>query len=125
MTQFACLKRVILSIYFYDLKRENRAFFDAWWQFITTLSYVSSMVVSSLIHTLLFLFDIKHHYLFSIGPFILAFLFQVATNEYRNTQFFDFVIKSQEELQPVSRWMLYCWFIVVLTLFVLSFALVV
>jgi hypothetical protein len=106
------IKRVILSLYFYEKKYESRRFFDAWWQFSHSLGYVAigvSIILMNLISRVLN-FQMNP-YLYAL-PIFLVFGITWLKNDFKGSSFHNYVERCYQQIKPVPRWVL--WVIAIL-----------
>jgi len=114
------IKRLILSIYHYEKKAEDRIFFDAWWQFFYTLSYTFLGFLFFATNVILGILNLKINLYIYL---ILTILVTVGTNYYndfRNTPFYEFVLAEYKNIVPIPRWIL--WGIAIILILLLGWS---
>ena len=114
------IKRLILSIYHYEKKAEERIFFDAWWQFFYTLSYTFLGFLFFSANVVLGFFSLKINLYIYLIFTIFVTVITSYYNDFRDTLFYEFVLTEYKNIIPIPRWVL--WGIAVILILLLGWS---
>jgi len=114
------IKRLVLSLYYYEKKHEENRFFDAWWQFYYTLSYIVLGFLFIVTNIFLGVLNLEINFFIYIGITIVLLIVNHIFNDFRNTPFQDYVLKEYENIEPIDRWLLWLISLVLILLFIWS-----
>lgn len=118
------LKRLFLSIYYYEKKYEEGRFFDAWWQFTFTLLYGSICFFAIIINLICGLTNITYDPLFYLIAAGILVLFDLAIGKLCRDRYEKFFLDQIESITPFPRWVLYLLATFGILIFIYSFTLI-
>lgn len=117
-------KRLFLSLYFYEKKYEHKRFFDAWWQFTTTITYILVLLAMAIVNSVCGIFHIsfetKYYFIVAIPIMLLDFIISKPLKEKYEHRLLD----SITGLTPIPRWQINMLAAFGLIVLIISFTLI-